>query len=178
MRSEIVVFDLFLNVRGVFQTLLFPGKFSFFFTFRDDLFECLSGSQSARKIHATSSTFSNAWWAWTWCVLFREMIKPYYTILQRFPSPNGPDSRTLGLVYMVVLRILALLRLFHLKINQRQFQDHTEEYIAIACDMTLFWKNSFVVFYLHLHHRLPRLPFFLKILRKGEIFNIVQQIKV
>ena len=30
MRSEIVVFDLFLNVRGVFQTLLFPGKFSFF----------------------------------------------------------------------------------------------------------------------------------------------------
>ena len=44
--------------------------------------------------------------------------------------------------------------------------------------MTLFWKNSFIVFYLHLHHRLPRLPFFLKILRKGEIFNIVQQIKV
>ena len=29
--------------------------------------------------------------------LFREMIK-HHTILQRIPSPNEPDSRTLGLV--------------------------------------------------------------------------------
>ena len=33
----------------------------------------------------------------TWCVFYREMIASH-TILQRIPSPHGPDSRTLGLV--------------------------------------------------------------------------------